>query len=384
MSNTTTIPNYKNFQEGKFDPAGSTFRHEIYLKPSQKLSILYGYSANVDKPEAKNKTYAIKSVMKRILPRYFHKMLSIKIYKRHDLTRGWTPENETCIARITCKGVVEMYESQESRLLPKNAPAEYNGLEVGAYFTEIAYRLYNNLPLHDLKVKRPKTRESYYKELISTGGFDLLSELIQFCKDEIARKEEVGLIDAFFHKYKLEFFPDEKTDFNPLHQRTYDFSDVPLPTYIEKRKEQASHEPAQEQELKPNVQPQQASEPAQDIQQASQEPNESRQEPQGYVKFPTLPALSNQQPAQQASQDFYANTSKYEPKQRQRAFKPLTPEEREAVNKDRENIKKENFLWELAYSSADIKEKVEWYEYTLKEKITAPELEKILQRYDKN
>lgn len=134
-------------------------------------------------------------------------------------------------------------------------------------------------------------------------------------------------------------------------------------------------------ELKPNVQPQQASEPAQDIQQASQEPNESRQEPQGYVKFPTLPALSNQQPAQQASQDFYANTSKYEPKQRQRAFKPLTQEEREAVNKDRENIKKENFLRELVYSSANIKEKVEWYEYTLKEKITAPELEKKLNSY---
>jgi hypothetical protein len=224
---------YRNFQSGKFDANASTFRHEINLKPTEKVPVIKGYSASVGTREAVKKVYVFTSCYYRILPKYLHKSISILVYKRHDLTQGWSKQNETLICRITPLGV-ETY-------VDEHTPVETT---LGEMFDN-PFAWLNKLILHiedkdcvaKLQPKRvqPSKMEKYYAELLRNKAFNTLDEVTAYCKNRIAEGEARGVMQDFWREYRDAYFLENLPTQPPQEsQETPKVQNEPSTTTLEK------------------------------------------------------------------------------------------------------------------------------------------------------
>lgn len=207
---------YRNFQSGKFDANASTFRHEINLVPSEKVPVIKGYSASVGTREAVNKVYLFTSCLYRILPKYLHKSISILIYKRHDLTRGWDKANETLICRIT-KKEVQMY-------VDEHTPVETVSQKFDSpldFLTELVAHINEADYVARLKPKqvKPNNMEKYYHELLSNKAFETLEEVTAYCKNRIAEGEARGIMGDFWREYKSAYFSETLSTHPEAHPK---------------------------------------------------------------------------------------------------------------------------------------------------------------------
>jgi hypothetical protein len=195
-------------RKGNFIPSGSTFMHEIILDPSlNNTDILTGYSKSQHYPEPANKVLVLKSVLYRIIPKYFERMMFLDVYIKNDQSKDYfVPRNRKHVLRIY-KTYIETHNGD---------------YVIDAYgFQDWLKNLLNNvgkkLPINELKPTWQR-RKNVYGEILKAHminrTFNTEYQVKRFCVGELKRGMPRDVLTEFYFNYLKLVLGIDKTNNN--------------------------------------------------------------------------------------------------------------------------------------------------------------------------